>query len=138
MANDEVKQKTIAERQVKESEALLEQLRKVPVVQAACERAGVSRATYYRWRKEDKEFAVKADEAIGDGIEFISDMSEVQLVSLIKEKKLPAIVFWLRHNRDKYRNRLEIDASLESVQEQLTLEQEAIVKKALELTRYGK
>lgn len=138
MADNEIKQQTIIDRQAREKEAIWEQLRKVPVVQVACERAGVSRASYYRWLKEDKEFAAEAEKALGDGIEFISDMSEAQLIVLIKEKKLPAIALWLRTHRDKYRNRLEVDAKLELVQERLTPEQEATLEKALKLADYGK
>ena len=44
---------TIEKRQSKNKEQLLEILKKTPIVQIACEKAGVGRATYYRWRKDD-------------------------------------------------------------------------------------
>ena len=34
----------------------LDELRKVPIVQVACEKTGLSRNSVYRWRKDDKEF----------------------------------------------------------------------------------
>jgi len=37
---------------------LLEHLKKTPILQFAVEKSGVSRATVYRWRSEDKAFAV--------------------------------------------------------------------------------
>jgi len=40
--------KTIEKRQSKNKEQLLEILKKTPIVQIACEKAGVGRATYYR------------------------------------------------------------------------------------------
>ena len=40
----------------KDKELILEQLRKTPIVQVACEKTGIARATYYRWRKKDKRF----------------------------------------------------------------------------------
>ena len=42
----------ILKRQKKEKLLLIEQLSKYPVVQVACEKTGVSRATYYRWREK--------------------------------------------------------------------------------------
>jgi hypothetical protein len=33
------------------------ELKKVPIVQVACEKTGVSRNSVYRWRKEDINFA---------------------------------------------------------------------------------
>ena len=37
----------------------LDELRKVPIVQVACEKTGLSRNSIYRWRKEDKDFLKK-------------------------------------------------------------------------------
>jgi len=36
---------------------LIEQLKKTPIVQMACEKTGVARSTYYRWKKQNKTFA---------------------------------------------------------------------------------
>jgi ACT domain-containing protein len=37
----------------KEKDALLEQLKKTPIIQIACEKIGLSRTTYYRWYQAD-------------------------------------------------------------------------------------
>ena len=116
----------------KNKQLLLDCLGKTPIIQIACEKAGVSRATYYRWRKENIEFAKTADEAITEGELFINDMSESQVISLIKDKNWPAISFWLRHHHPKYANKIEVEANIKQLDEKLTPEQEAIVRKALE------
>ena len=117
----------------KQKQMLLDQLKKTPIVEIACEKASVSRATYYRWRKENPEFAKMADEAIVDGESFINDMSESQIISLIKEKNWPAISFWLRHHHPKYANKIEVEAKIKNIDEELSPEQQEIVKEALRL-----
>ncbi len=114
----------------------LEELRKVPIVQVACEKTGLSRNSVYRWRKEDKEFLKKMDDAYAEGVALVSDMSESQLLTLIKEKNYSAISFWLRHRNDNYKNKLEITTKEDS--EKLTPSQAKIVKQALKLANITK
>jgi hypothetical protein len=117
----------------KQKQSLLEQLRKAPIVHVACNQVAVSRATYYRWRSEDEDFRKASDEAIREGEAFINDMSESQIISLIKEKNWQAIQFWLRNNSPKYADKIKVEANIKQLDEKLTPEQEAIVRKALEL-----
>ncbi|MCD8528123.1 MAG: hypothetical protein LRY41_02225 [Candidatus Pacebacteria bacterium] len=86
----------------------LDELRKVPIIQVACEKSGLSRQSVYRWRKEDKEFLKKMDSALSEGVALVNDMSESQLLTLIKEKNYPAISFWLRHRNDNYKTSLRL------------------------------
>lgn len=123
---------TIQKRVDKNQELLLEQLKKTPIVQVACEKVGVGRATYYRWRKENEEFAKIADEAITEGTNLVNDMAESQLMSAIRDKNLTAIIFWLKHHHTRYATKVEITGHLKH-EEQLTPEQEALVMKALKL-----
>lgn len=120
----------------KYQEPFLDELRKMPIVQVACEKVGLSRNTVYRWRKEDKKFAKKMDEAQAEGVELVSDMSESQLLTLIKEKNYSAISFWLRHRNNNYKNKLEITNKDDS--EELTPSQAKIVKHALKLAKITK
>jgi hypothetical protein len=115
------------------AELFLEQLRKIPIVQVSCEKVDVSRNTVYRWRKEDTEFAKAMDEALSDGEAVVNDMSESQLLSKIKNGEWPPIAFWLRKRHPKFKDRLEITGTLQSPQDELTPEQEAVVKEALRL-----
>ena len=114
----------------------LEELRKVPIVQVACEKTGLSRNSIYRWRKEDKDFLKKMDTALSEGVALVNDMSESQLLTLIKKKNYPAISFWLRHRNDNYKNKLEITTKDDS--EELTPSQAKIVKQALKLAKITK
>jgi len=122
----------------KEKLTLIEQLKKTPIIQLTCERAGISRATYYRWRKEDQQFAKNADEALIEGILLVNDMAESQLMSAIREKNMTAIIYWLRHHHPSYANKVEISGRLTHSDEELTPEQMALVKAALRLASFDK
>ncbi|MFA6270220.1 MAG: hypothetical protein WC657_03370 [Candidatus Paceibacterota bacterium] len=113
-------------------ELLLEQLKKTPIVETACQKLGIGRSTYYFWRKEDKEFVDKADEALRDGSLLVNDLAESQLISAIKEGNMSGIMFWLRNNHATYKNRIDITAHLDK-EDALTPEQEATVREALRL-----
>ncbi|MEN9880820.1 MAG: hypothetical protein RLZZ308_3 [Candidatus Parcubacteria bacterium] len=114
----------------------LEELAKVPIVQVACEKTGLSRNSIYRWRKEDKTFEKKMDEALASGVAFVNDMSESQLLTLIKEKSYSAISFWLRHRNDNYKDKLEVTTKEDNGE--LTKDQEKIVRNALKLASLTK
>lgn len=111
---------------------LLEELKNTPIVQVACKRSGVSRATYYRWRKEDTSFADEADTALEQSASLINDMAESQLISAIKDKNLTAIIFWLKNHHKTYEMRVAVDAKLRFENPELTPEQTALVQAALE------
>ena len=108
----------------------LKELTKVPIVQVACEKTGVSRNSVYRWRNGDEEFKKEMDNALLEGEALINDLTESQLLSLIKEKSWPAISFWLKHRNAKYKEKLEITTKTE-FQDKLTPEQENLVREAL-------
>ena len=129
MSNQEV----IDARKAREQAMLLEQLRKMPIIQVACEKAGVSRATYYRWRKEDEAFATSADEAIQNGVSLVSDMAESQLLTGIRDGNLGAVMYWLKHRNSNYNNKLEVTAKIKTENDALTPEQEAAITEALKL-----
>ena len=118
--------KTIEKRQNKEKEILLERLKKTPIVQIACEKCGVGRATYYRWRKDDPEFAKMADEALSEGSLLVNDMAESQLLQAIRSQNLGAIIFWLKHHHPAYANKVEITGRLKHDYE-LTAEEETLI-----------
>ena len=116
-----------------QKQLLIEQLQKTPIVQFACEKTGVSRATYYRLRKEDPDFAKAADAALGEGALLVNDMAESQLIAAIKDRNIPAIVYWLRHHHPNYTNRLELSGRIAHIQEELSEEERALIEEALRL-----
>ena len=120
-------------RQESEKNKLIEALKKSAIVQLACQQAGIGRATYYRWRKEDDVFAKNCDEAIIQGIGLISDLAESKLITAIKEQNYSAIAFWLRHRHPAYTEKINIQAKVETTEKPLTPEQQAAIKQAIEL-----
>ena len=59
-------------------------------ITAACDAVGISRQTYYEWRKEE-EFNRKCEEVE----ESLVDMAEVQLIKNIREGNQRAVEFFL-------------------------------------------
>ena len=122
---------TVNKRIADNKEQLIKQFKKMPIIQIACERNGVSRSTFYRWCQEDVDFSKEAREALIDGKAMINDMAESQLISSIKDKSFQAIAYWLKHNHPDYRTRVELTPSVP--QENLTSEQENRVLAAVQL-----
>jgi len=122
----------IIKRQQKEKSLLLEQFRRTPIIQIACEKTGVARATYYRWKIDDPQFTEAAENAIHEGISLINDMAESQLISAIRDKNFSAIAYWLNHRHPAYTNRVEITTG-QKPNEPLSKEQEELIQKALQL-----
>jgi len=117
----------------KTKQLLLEQLKKTPVIQMAVEKIGVGRTSFYRWKQKDKEFSKAVEEAISEGEMLINDLSELQLINLIKDKNFPAIRLWLQVHSKKYNPKVEVTGNLNIKEEPLSPEQEELVKKALGL-----
>lgn len=126
--------KTIKKRQEKDKKTLIENLEKTPIIQMACEKTGISRATYYRWRIDDREFEKKADKAIDDGVSLMNDYAESQLISSIRDKNMTAIIYWLKHRHKAYSTKLEISGSLEHKNVEISEEYKELIKKALNLS----
>ena len=77
----------------KDKEKLLASLKDSSgIVTYACEKAGFSRQTFYRWYKEDPEFKARADD-IG---ELQIDVAEASLLKKIQNGDTAAIIFYLK------------------------------------------
>ncbi|MEK7547046.1 MAG: hypothetical protein AAB536_02620 [Patescibacteria group bacterium] len=111
---------------------LVDQLRKTPIVEAACQKVGISRMTFYRWRTDDAEFTKKVDDALLDGRLLVNDVAESQLISAVKDRNFPAIAYWLKHHHSSYKTKIEIDGAVNTTHE-LSLEQRALMRKAFKL-----
>ncbi len=129
---NEKSKETIEARQDSQKTLLLEQLKKTPVIQIAAEKTGIARATYYRWRKSDEEFAKACDEALLEGSSLINDMAESQLLSAIRDKNMTAIIFWLKHHHNQYATRVEVTATVNK-EIHLNPEQQQIFDQAIKL-----
>ncbi len=125
---------TIKIRQNKLKEAFLEQLKRTPTIETACQKVGISRATVYRWIRDSKKFEKQVDDSLKEGRSFMSDIAENQLFSLIGDKKIEAIRLYLSTHNPRYGNKLELSGAVSSRDEPLTKEQKKLIREALRLS----
>ena len=128
-----MKNKTIVRRQQKDKEAVIENLKRMPIIEIACNKSGVSRATYYRWKEQDPEFSQAVDKAQEEGEALIRDVAVSKIIKGINDDNLTAAMYWLNHRDPRFSNKVEISTTTKP-QEALSKEQEEVVKKALALT----
>lgn len=114
-----------------DKKAIIEQLKKTPIVQVTCEKLGISRATFYRWKKADEKFAEDVELALQEGSQMINDMAESQLISSIKSGNMTGIIFWLKNHHKNYSPKLEV--TTKSADLPLTEEQKEIIRKSLSM-----
>lgn len=122
---------TVAARQAAQKLAVLEQLRRIPVIEVACERAKVSRPTLYRLRSEDESFKSAVEEAIAEGVAFISDLGEAQLITMMKEKNFAAIAFWLKTHSPRYAAKLKIEGRITHEAKELSPADKRLIEEAI-------
>lgn len=123
------KTSTVLWRQKQEKTIILEQLEKTPIVQVACEKTWISRATYYRWVKDDKVFAKSTREYMQRWISMMNDLAESQLLKSVKEWNMTWIIFWLKSRHTAYNSKVEITDTREK--QELTNEEKKIVQNVL-------
>jgi len=99
--NIEARLKTVRKRQKSQRTRLLEELEQTPIMEAMLVKVGISKNTYYRWRK-DTSFNAKCEEALAKGRERINDMAEKNILQAMHKGSLVATKFWLRHNSKRY------------------------------------
>lgn len=128
-----MKSKTIVKRQQKDKEAVIENLKRMPIIEIACNKSGVSRATYYRWKEQDLAFSQAVDKAQEEGEALIRDVAVSKIIKGINDDNLTAAMYWLNHRDPRFSNKVEISTTTKP-QEALSKEQEVAVKKALALT----
>lgn len=104
---DEKAQETIQARQATQKKALIDELKKMPIIEVACRRTDTGRTTYYRWREEDKEFAKEVDESIQFGKNIINDLAESKVITGIKDDDKTYTLYWLNHNHTSYQRKVE-------------------------------
>jgi hypothetical protein len=89
-------------RSKKDKLKFLDALSKTSIVSHACNSSGISKATIYRWKKEDKEFEKLFGEAQENGRETINDLAESQVITHIKKGEKWAVELWLVNNHLRY------------------------------------
>ena len=114
-----------------DKKAIIEQLKKTPIIQVTCEKLGISRATFYRWKKNDEKFAEEVDFALQEGSQLINDMAESQLITAIKNGNLTGIIFWLKNHHKNYSPKLEV--TTKNTEVPLKDEQKEIIRQSLNM-----
>jgi hypothetical protein len=82
---------------------LLKEIEKFGNVYLSCQKIGIDKATYYRWKENDEEFKKRAEKAEEIGRENIGEVAEYGLLQNIKEKNQRAIEFALVNVSKKYK-----------------------------------
>ncbi|MEX2405646.1 MAG: helix-turn-helix domain-containing protein [Candidatus Paceibacterota bacterium] len=83
---------------------VLEHLKDSGNISYACKRAGISRETYYKWRRS-KVFREEADRALELGKEFVNDLAHTQLIQNIQQGHVGAVKFQLASCHPDYQPR---------------------------------
>jgi hypothetical protein len=86
---------------------LLNEISKFGNVYLSCLKMGVDKATYYRWKQQDKEFRKLANQAEKIGRENICDVAEHSLLKNVKDGNQRSIEYTLGHNSKRYKRKKE-------------------------------
>lgn len=80
------------------------------IVSYACQKVGITRTCYYKWRENDPKFKERAEEVEEETI----DVVESKLLSAINNDDLTAIIFYLKTKGKKcgYVERVEQDVNV--------------------------
>ena len=91
-----------------QKKAAIDAYREYGTVSAACLAADIGRSTWYRWKKEDAEFA----EAVAEAEEDVADSLEKEAIRRAKESSDTLLIFLLKgHKPEKYKDRVHQDIS---------------------------
>lgn len=115
------------ERIQKQKDLLIEQIKKPPVIEVACQKVGVGRTTFYRWQRDDPDFEAACVDALGTGVDLINDLAESKLIGQIQDSNFAAIRFWLQSHHTSYKAKLEISAE---TKKELTSEEQETMQQA--------
>lgn len=83
-------------------EKFLEELRELPIVDMACRKLGISRQSYYKWRKEDVDFFKESNEALSQGESKINDMAVSNVIRGIQNQSESYTKYWLSCRHPKF------------------------------------
>lgn len=81
---------------------MIELLSKYPIVEAACNKAGISLSTHYEWLQHDTDYRNKVEIAIDTSIGTVNDVAESNIISKVKGGDLYATKYWLEHHHSSY------------------------------------
>lgn len=80
-----------------ERKAFLEALEKTPFIALACKKTGISRATVYRWMRDDIDFRIAVKQAVHSIHDKLGEAAYSVVQEKVKEKNFTAARFVLTH-----------------------------------------
>ena len=110
---------------------LIEELKKNPVIEAACRKLNVSRTTFYDWKKKDPRFVKAVELALQFGKAFMADIAELQLFNAIKNNDFRAVALYLKTHHPEYGNKVEISGQVTHERRAPTQEEKEDLAEAL-------
>lgn len=112
----------MARNQIKLKSLFIETLERVPLVEHACAKLGVARATYYRWCNNDSEFFASCKNAQDKGREVYCDLAESKIMARINNDDRWAEEYYLSHNSSRYSRYKVIKEAIPEINEGEVLE----------------
>ena len=106
--------KRIASKKAKQIELLLEQLKRTPIIEVACQKINLPRSTLYRWMNKDEALSDQVNESLNEGKSRVNDLAESQLLKAIQDGNLAAVTFWLRHHKADYKQKVELSGEVKT------------------------
>jgi hypothetical protein len=82
---------------------LIEELKQTPIIGIACKKAGISRASYHRWRDEDPWFREQSTSALREGRGPINDRAESVIIKNVNRENISVTKWWLGLFHDDYK-----------------------------------
>ncbi len=125
--------KRITTKKAKQIELLLDQLKRTPIIEIACQKINLPRSTLYRWMNKDEALSKQVDESLNEGKSRVNDLAESQLLKAIQDGNLGAVTFWLRHHKADYKQKVELSGELKTKVVELTESEKYEIQEALRL-----
>ena len=139
MNSDKTKITSLKDLKEKQKKEIVEELRKTPIVQYACQKYNVPRSTFYRWMKSSKKFKKEVKAALTDGCDLINDLAISQLIGKIKNGDNTMIIFWLKCKHPDFLDVRRINHVItERKENPMTPEKKAQIAKALRGWQLGR
>lgn len=83
---------------------IIELIERIPIDSHVCKQAGISRSTLYRWLEQDPYFQREFTDSKQISMASVSDIAESNLIKMINDGNITAIIFWLKSHRAAYTN----------------------------------
>ncbi len=89
----------------KKKKLLIELFSKNPIIETACQKVGINRMMFYRWKKADSGFSQDVDEVLGISRDVVNDLAESKVINMINDGHFGASKFWLQNNCSRYKKK---------------------------------